>query len=140
MLLILDTNVLSELMRPRASEQVLGWFDAMLGTAMATTSINETELLTGIAMLPEGRRKKALQDAAGHVLRHELPGGILPFDSDAAKALARIIRARARAGRPIEFQDAGVAAIASVHGASVVTRDERGFAGTGVRIINPWLH
>lgn len=135
---MLDTNVLSELMRPAPDEQVLRWFDLHAKAEFSTTAINEAELLAGIALLPEGQKKRRLAVATRAMLRNELGGRVFAFDSEAANAMASIARARTRSGKPINFQDACIAAICKAHGATIVTRDKSGFAGTGVDVIDPW--
>ncbi len=138
MLFVLDTNVLSELMKLAADEQVLRWFDTQEGAEFATTAINEAEILAGIALLPDGRRKRRLADAARAVFEDELGGRVLPFDSTTASALAIIVRNRTRKGIPIDFQDACIAAICRAHDAVIITRDVKGFAATGVHVMDPW--
>lgn len=135
---VLDTNVLSELMKPAPGERVLRWFDAHDKAEFSTTAINEAELLAGIALLPEGRKKRRLAEATKAMLRDELGGRIFAFDSAAADALATIVRARMRKGKPIDFQDACIAAICRARGAAIVTRDSSGFEATGVVVVNPW--
>lgn len=136
--LVLDTNVLSELMKATPDERVLRWFDAHPKAQFATTAINEAELLAGIALLPEGKKKRRMADAAKAALRDELGGRVFGFDSDAARELAAIVRARSRKGKPIDFQDACIAAICKVRGAAIVTRDKSGFEATGIVVVDPW--
>ena len=138
MFLVLDTNVLSELMKPAPEQRVLRWFDAHARSEFATTAINEAELLAGIALLPEGQKKRRLAEATKAMLRDELGGRVFAFDSDAADALAMIVRARARKGKPIDFQDACIAAICKARDATIVTRDRSGFEGTGIAVVDPW--
>ena len=136
--LVLDTNVLSELMKPAPNERVMRWFDANASAEFATTAINEAELLAGIALLPEGRKKRRLGDALKAALRDELGGRVFEFDSNAARELAAIVRVRARKGTPIDFQDACIAAICKARGSAIVTRDTNGFEGTGIVVVDPW--
>lgn len=138
MLLVLDTNVLSELMKAVPDERVLRWFDAHATAEFATTAINEAELLSGIALLPEGRKKRRLADATKAMIRDELGGRVFAFDSNAADALAMIVRSRTRKGKPIDFQDACIAGICKARGASILTRDRIGFDATGIVVIDPW--
>ena len=135
---VLDTNVLSELMKPSPNERVLRWFDAHANAEFATTAINEAELLAGIALLPDGKKKRRLADATEATLRNELGGRVYPFDSDAARELAVVVRARSRKGKPVDFQDACIAAICNARGAAIVTRDRSGFEATGIVVIDPW--
>ena len=138
MTLVLDTNVLSELMKPAPNERVMRWFDKNAKAEFATTAINAAELLAGIALLPEGRKKRRLVDAVRATFRNELGGRIYAFDSDAAGELATIVRVRVRKGRPIDFQDACIAAICKARGAAIVTRDASGFEATGIVVVDPW--
>lgn len=135
---VLDTNVLSELMKPAPDERVLRWFDAHAKSEFATTTINEAELLAGIALLPDGQKKRRLGNATKAMLRDELGGRVFAFDSAAADALAAIVRARTRRGKPINFQDACIAAICKTRGATIVTRDKSGFAATDIVVVDPW--
>ena len=136
--LVLDTKVLSELMKPAPDSRVLRWFDTHSKMVFATTAINEAELLSGIALLPDGMKKRRLADATRAMFEDELGGRIFPFDSAAASQLAAIVRVRTRRGRPIDFQDACIAAICKARGAGIATRDRRGFEATGVALFDPW--
>ena len=135
---VLDTNVVSELMRETPSSKVRAWLDSQLTSALFITAITEAEILTGIALLPEGERQRGLNAAAEHAFDVLFAERILPFDSDAAQAYAVIAAARRDAGRPISHADCQIAAIARSRGASVVTRDVGDFEGTGVEVLNPW--
>ncbi len=138
MLLVLDTNVLSELMKPSPDERVMRWFDAHADAQFATTVINEAELRAGIALLPDGRKKRPLTHAVKATLKDEFGGRIFAFDSDAAGEFAVIVRMRAGKGNPINFQDACIAAICKARAAPIVTRDIGGFEGTGITVLDPW--
>jgi len=135
--IIVDTNVLSELMRALAAPAVLDWLSAQAAASLYTTAISEAEILYGLAVLPAGKRRKGLE-AAAVGLFDDFEGRILPFDSAAAHEWAQITAVRHRSGRPISFADAQIAAIARSHGARVATRDGAGFAGCGVELIDPW--
>jgi toxin FitB len=137
-ILVLDTNVLSELMRPDPTVQVLGWFALHPDGNFATTTINQAEILAGLAVLPTGRRKTQLLNAAAALWEEDLGGQMLNFDAPAAQRLGQVVHMRHSKGRPIQFADAAIAAICHVHGATVVTRDAGGFEGTGIKVINPW--
>ncbi|MDO5693694.1 MAG: type II toxin-antitoxin system VapC family toxin [Pseudomonadota bacterium] len=138
MLLVLDTNVLSELMRAVPDAQVLNWFDRHTNATFATTAICQAEILAGLSLLPNGKRKRQFLAAADALWNEDLGGRIFPFDSAAAVVLADIVQTRQAKGQPIQFADAAIAAICRRHKAAVVTRDEGGFAGTSVKLINPW--
>lgn len=137
-MILIDTNVISELMRPVPSRAVLGWFAARNSTELFLCAVGEAELRTGAAILPEGRRRDSLTALIDAVIEVDFAGRILAFDSAAAKAYARIAALRRAAGRPIMEADCQIAAIASVHGAIVATRNVADFDGCGVDIIDPW--
>ena len=136
-MIVLDTNVVSELMRSSPSAEVIEWLAQQTPAEVRTTAVSRAEILYGIELLPAGRRRSGISDAAESVFR-VLPGPILPFDADAAEHFARIAASRRKTGRPIEIMDAQIAAIALSRGASLATRDAADFAHCGVRILNPW--
>lgn len=136
-MIVLDTNVLSELMRERPDPAVARWMRAQDPAAQFTTAICEAEILYGLALLPAGKRQAALASAAIHVFGG-LGGRILPFDTVAAKAFADVCAARRRSGHPIAEADAQIAAIARIHGASVATRDTGDFRDCGIAAVSPW--
>jgi predicted nucleic acid-binding protein len=138
MRVVLDTNVISELICPEPHPAVLDWVAARPRTTLYTTDINQAEILYGIAVLPEGRRRTALVAAAQAMFAVDLAGRILPFDGAAAARYAGIVVARRRAGTPIDGFDALIAATALSAGAVVATRDVSGFDGCGLALINPW--
>ena len=135
---VLDTNVVSELMRERVDPRVRAWLDDQLTGTLFVTTITEAEILTGIALLPEGERRRGLTAAAERAFRVLFSERILPFDSAAAKAYAVIAAARRAAGHPINHADCQIAAIARSAGASVATRDSDDFQGCGIDVVNPW--
>jgi toxin FitB len=137
-MIVLDTNVISELMRPDPHPGVLAWVSTQPRAALYTTSVNRAEILFGIAALPEGRRGSALAESAALMFDEDLANRVLPFDAAAASQYARIVVSRRRAGTPIEAFDALIAATALIAGAAVATRDADGFEGCGVTVINPW--
>jgi predicted nucleic acid-binding protein len=106
--------------------------------SLFTTAICEAEILYGLALMPDGRRRVALQNAVAAIFAEDFSGRILAFDSAAAKAFADLAAARRRLGRPIAEFDAQIAAIASAHGAAVATRNVDDFADCGINVINPW--
>lgn len=135
---ILDTNVLSEVMKVTPDPAVADWLKACPAEAMFTTAICQTEIFYGIRRMPDGQKRYRLTAAAQALFAQEFNGRILPFDTAAASVYADLRIARERAGRPLTLEDGMIAAIARVVGASVVTRDTEGFAGCGVPVINPW--
>ncbi|WP_428488437.1 type II toxin-antitoxin system VapC family toxin [Rhodopila sp.] len=137
-MIVLDTNVISELMRSQPNPQVLAWAAAQPRATLYATSINRAEILHGIAALPKGRRRIALAEAAAAMFDEDLANRVLPFDDAAASHYAHIVVSRRLAGMPIEAFDALIAATALVAGAAVATRDISGFEGCGLTVINPW--
>jgi hypothetical protein len=135
---LLDTNVLSEMMRDKPSPAVAAWVSGQAIDTLFTASVCQAEVLAGIALMPEGRRQFALETLATEMFREDFDGRVLPFDSDAAVAYAVILAASQRAGRPVATADMMIAAIARSRGANVVTRNVRDFQACGVAIINPW--
>jgi predicted nucleic acid-binding protein len=137
-MIVLDTHVLLELMRPDPNPTVFAWAAAQPRASLHTTSLNRAEIVFGIRSLPEGKRRDALADAAAAMFNEDLGGRILPFDAAAADRYGEIVVARRLAGAPIEVFDALIAATALAAGASVATRDIGGFDGCGLKLINPW--
>ena len=137
-MIVLDTNVLSEMMRPSPNPAVFSWLAAQPRPILFTTSVNQAEILYGIAALDDGQRKRGLAAAAVAVFEEEFAGRMLAFSDAAAPHYAHIVAARRRIGNPIEGFDALIAATARAAGASVATRDIGGFADCGVDLINPW--
>ena len=137
-MIVLDTNVLSETLRRSPSPVVLEWLRSMPLAELFTTTITEGEMLYGLACLPEGARRRALEADVLPLLAKDFAGRILPFDSAAAREFADIAANRRRRGRPISEADARIAAITGSRGACLATRDEAGFSDCGLQIINPW--
>lgn len=136
---LLDTNVLSELMRPAPAAPVLAWFARQAASAMHTSSIVQAEILTGIALLPAGQRRDVLARAAQAMFAKDLAGRILPFDSASAEHHALLVASRTVQGRPISTEDAQIAATALANGMALVTRNTRDFAGIdGLVQFDPW--
>jgi hypothetical protein len=137
--ILLDTNVLSELMRPTPAAEVLDWFDRQSGAAFYVGAIVRAEILLGIALLPAGQRRDRLATAAEQMFAEDFPGRSLPFDDLCASEYAVLVAARTRQGRAISTEDAQIAAIALVHGLSLATRNEKDFKGIdGLTVLNPW--
>lgn len=137
-MILLDTNVISELIRPKPEPRVEAWLARQPSADVFISSITEAELRHGVAQLPRGKRRDALARAVEDMLLHEFRGRILPFDSPAAIAFARIAVARQRAGMPISAFDAQIAAIALVHRAALATRNMTDFRHCGLDLIDPW--
>lgn len=135
---ILDTNVISELMKPAPSKAVLTWMALTSSTDIYCTSISQAEILYGILLLPAGKRRMNIETAAQGMFRDDFCGRILPFGSDAAAVFASIASSRSGAGRPISAFDAQIAAIAITVNAVLVTRNINDFLHCGLNVINPW--
>jgi predicted nucleic acid-binding protein len=136
--ILLDTNVISELMRPRPDTAALAWMARQSRLDIYTTSITKAEIFYGIAVLPEGRRKTSLASDAQRMFAEDFGGRVLPFDEDAAAHFAEIAAGRRRAGMSLDVPDMQIAAIALATGAAVATRNVGDFEGSGVAIIDPW--
>lgn len=136
---LLDTNVLSELMRERPDTHVLDWFAQHAQAAMHISSVTQAEILTGIALLPAGKRRMALALAAEQMFEQDFAGHCHVFDTAAAKNYALIVAARTRQGQPISTEDAQIAAIALAAGLTVATRNTKDFESIdGLKWANPW--
>ncbi len=136
-MIILDTNVVSELMRPAGDRRVLNWMHETGDGELATTAITVAEIEYGLARLPDGSRADALRTAAA-ALWESFATAILPFDTAAARDYGALMAARERAGRPTSAFDAQIAAIAKVYKAKVATRNVADFQGMGLKLIDPW--
>ncbi len=137
-MIILDTNVLAELMRPKPSPQVVGWVARRPATEMFTTSITEAEIFFGIELLTKSKRRETLLAAAQEMFAEEFADRTFGFDSDTARAFSKIAAHRRALGRPISHPDAQIAAIALVRGAALATRNVADFEECAVKVVNPW--
>src|ERR1700722_4729920 len=126
-MIVLDTNVLSELIKTAPSLRVVEWFNSHPEAELYLTSITQAEILVGIELLPNGRRRGAVAQAGEASFREDFEQRILSFDSDAAREFAGIVGARRRRGRPITQADAQIAAIARACGAAIATRNTGDF-------------
>ena len=138
MIYLLDTNVLSETMKPRPAATIAAWMRAQPLRTLFTAAICQAEILAGIAVMPPGRRRAELEAMAQAIFSQDFDGRVLPFDAQAAIAYAQLFAIRRQSGRPIETPDLIVAATARAHEAAVVTRDTGGFEGCGLTLVNPW--
>jgi predicted nucleic acid-binding protein len=136
--ILLDTNVLSELIRRDPDDRVLSWMDSLDAAALATTAITAAELLYGVARLPAGRRKGLLSQAVHGLIEDDLGGRVEPFDAISAAHYATLVSDRERAGRPISASDGQIAAICRKLSATLATRNTDDFEATGIELINPW--
>jgi|ERR1022692_1575919 predicted nucleic acid-binding protein len=137
-MIILDTNVLSELMRPKPSPLVVTWAAKQPATELFTTSITEAEIFYGIQLLTKGKRREGLLAAAEAMFAEDFKGRIFGFESDAARVFSTIAAHRRALGRPISHADAQIAAIAQVRGAKLATRNVTDFENCDLAIVDPW--
>lgn len=139
-MIVLDTNVVSEVMLSSPSSKVVAWFSKMRAVdELFVTTITVAEILYGIELLPGGKRHDRLKADAEAMFAQDYSSHILVFDERAARAFAQIAIARRKIGRPIAELDAQIAAIASVESATLATRNTGDFEGCGVRLVNPWV-
>jgi toxin FitB len=136
-MIIVDTNVVSELMKSSPSELVIEWVRARTGSELFTTSITLAEILYGIGRLPDGRRKELLRTTASEVFA-AFEDQVLPFDSSAATHYADVVGGRGQIGLPMDGFDAQIASICRAHGAALATRNLKDFRQTDVNLIDPW--
>ncbi len=135
---VLDTNVLSEALKAAPDGRVLAWVKDQPRTSLFTTTVTRGEILFGVQLLPDGKRRRALWDAALAIFNEDFAERVLAFDSDAADAYAGIGAARRAAGRPISQFDAMIAGMARSRGAIVATRSAKDFEGCGIDTVDPW--
>ena len=137
-MIVLDTNVVSELMKISPSVRVMNWCKAHPVADLFITTITQAEIFLGIELLPKGKRRTALEHAVQATFSDDFDAHILPFDTDAARELASIAASRRKLGRAISQTDAQIAAIASSRGTAVATRNTGDFEHCGVTVLNPW--
>lgn len=138
-MILLDTNVLSEILRIEPTPAVVDWYSRQTPRSLFISSLTLAEMLSGTSVLPTGKRKTALSKSFAKNIRPQFEGRILPFDENAAERYADIQTAMRRAGRAISAIDCQIAAIASAHSFAVATRDVRPFEDAGIDVINPWI-
>ena len=140
-MILLDTNVISELMSGRKpSSVVVAWFDSVSSLPLYLSTITETELLRGVAAMPAGKRRNLRETEINEMLNEDFSDSILVYDSHAARAYAEIEAHRRSIGRPIQIFDCQIAAIAKVNNLKIATRNVADFEHCGLDIINPWTH
>ncbi len=137
-MILLDTNVLSELMRSNPSPRVSAWVAQQSPGELCTTSITEAEILYGIELLAKGKRREQLLAAADAMFNEDFAGRVHSFDEDAARAFSKIASHRRGLGRPISHADAQIAAIVQVRNAKLATRNVGDFVDCGIEVIDPW--
>ncbi|MEB3981509.1 type II toxin-antitoxin system VapC family toxin [Mycobacterium sp. 663a-19] len=137
-MIVLDTNVLSELMRKAPERRVASWVDAFPASDVLVTAVTAAELMYGVARLRDGRRKRELHIKVEGVLAEDFQDQILSFDASAATHYALIVASRERTGRPISMADAQIAAICRNWSVRLATRNVDDFVDTGIDTVNPW--
>ncbi|SDX50182.1 hypothetical protein SAMN05661080_00209 [Modestobacter sp. DSM 44400] len=137
-MIVLDTNVVSEIVHPRGSRRVIQWFDAQALPDLHLTAVTVAELGYGVARLPDGRRRNDLARRLRIMVDELFVGRVLPFDQAAAEGYGPLLATRDRLGRPIGPADAQIAAIGTRHGAVLATRNIRDFEGLGLIVVDPW--
>ena len=138
-MIVVDTNIIAELMRPEPHEAVVRWSIAQVPSDLYTTAITVAEVLYGIERLPSGRRKTLLRETAAEVFT-TFADHVLPFDAGAAAEYPLVVDARERMGRPIDGFDAQIASICRFGSSTLATRNIKDFEHTGVKLIDPWNH
>lgn len=137
-MIILDTNVLSALMRTRPDPPVVAWLDRQASDSIWITTITVFEARLGLRLLPRGTRQRTLEATFARLVEEDLEGRVLDFDSAAASEAASLAATRQKAGRPVDLRDTQIAGIALARHATVATRNERHFTDLSIPIVNPW--
>jgi predicted nucleic acid-binding protein len=137
--ILLDTNVVSEPLRPAPDARVVAWIDAQALETLFLSAITVAELRAGVALLPPGKRRAGLQESLETQVLPLFAGRILPFDQDCTQAYAALTAKARTAGQAIASADGYIAALAITHGLAVATRDTRPFDAAGAAVVNPWL-
>lgn len=137
-MIILDTNVISELMKAEPAASVREWVASQPASRLFVTAVTQAEILYGIGLLPRGRRRNNIASAAKAMFDEDFSDRVLPFGSDAASVYADIAVVRRKKGRPISQFDAQIAAISRSTGATLATRNLGDFEGCEIEVINPW--
>lgn len=137
-MIVLDTNVLSALMRPRVDSALITWIDRQASESIWTTAVTVLEIRFGLETLAPGRRRRELHEAFAKVLEEDLRGRVLPFDRDAANEAASRAAERRAVGKTLEFRDIEIAGIVAARRATLATRNVRHFTDLGIDFVDPW--
>ncbi len=138
-MIVLDTNVVSELARPQPAPAVVRWVDAQDTADLVITAVTAAEIRAGVALLPTGRRRRQIAQYMEALINETFAGYVLAFDVQSSEHYAEVVTTRTHAGRPISGLDAQIAAICAQHRAVLATRNVADFDGLGLRLVNPWL-
>jgi predicted nucleic acid-binding protein len=136
--IVLDTNVVSELARPQPAPEVVAWVDAQDSADLVITAVTAAEIRASVALLPTGRRRRQIAERMETLITETFAGYVLAFDVDSSAHYANIVATRTRAGRPISGLDAQIAAVCTQHDATLATRNTDDFDGLNLNLINPW--
>jgi hypothetical protein len=137
-MIVLDTNIISEIMRPRPSANVTNWLNAQAAHQLYVTAVTIAEILYGLQILPEGKRRRRLEHSFETFIANAFDQRVLVFDEAAGRKYAELMAYRKKIGQPMSLPDGQIAAIASVHGFSVATRNIDDFESCGLQLINPF--
>ncbi|MFC0711221.1 type II toxin-antitoxin system VapC family toxin [Azorhizophilus paspali] len=137
-MIVLDTNILSELMRPIPEPKVLAWLEKQTGDILFTTAISRGEMLYGAQRLPAGKRRDEIFQEIEAIFSTDMAGRVLPYDEAAADAHAELAALRRAQGRPSSQSDMMIVGIVRSHGARLATRNVRDFEGCGIALVDPW--
>lgn len=137
-MIVLDTNVISELFKPAPDARVMDWVGSLPGDVLFTTAVTRGELLYGLYCMPEGRRRSDLLSGMARLFQQRLAGHVLAYDGDAAEAHASIAAARRARGRASSQADSMIAGIVQSRGATLATRNVRDFEDCGITLVDPW--
>src|SRR6267154_468510 len=137
-MIVLDTNVLSALMRREADPAVVTWLDLQPSESVWTMAVTIFEIRFGLELLAPGRRKRLLEDAFSRALNEDFQGRILPFDRDAAEEAAHRAAERRAVGKPVDFRDLEIAGIVAARRGTLATRNARHFQGLRIELVDPW--
>lgn len=137
-MIVLDTNVISALMRSEPDPTAMAWLDELPPESIWTTSVTVFEVRLGLELLAAGRRRRQLEDAFAKALEEDFENRVLPFDQAAAQAAGRIAAERRHAGRTVEIRDVQIAGIVNARKATLATRNTRHFEGCGLTLVDPW--
>lgn len=139
-MIVLDTNVVSELARPQPAPKVVDWVDAQDSADLVITAVTAAEIRAGVALLPTGRRQRQIAERMEALITETFAGYVLAFDVDSSEYYANIVATRTHAGRPISGLDAQIAAVCAQHDGTLATRNTDDFDGLDLNLINPWNH
>ncbi|HVT57994.1 MAG TPA: type II toxin-antitoxin system VapC family toxin [Thermoanaerobaculia bacterium] len=137
-MILLDTNVVSALMRRDPDPVVVGWLDGLPAESVWTTSVTVFEVRLGLELLAAGRRRRVLEEAFARALEGDFENRVLSFDAAAAQVAGRLAAQQRRSGHPVEIRDVQIAGIAVARKATLATRNLRHFEGLGLKLIDPW--